>query len=279
VHSSIQEQDGRQPEVVVEVNNEGRTSRVDELAERLKAANADPTVAALILDNWQRTVGTIAIVVLGFWLYNEYQARQTEQVGELSHRFDEARRSLVTLTIEKEVTKPDPAKPEVEEKAKADLASALKGDDDAFDLLKTTGSGTAYSTFAETYRALSSAYQGNTEEALEKLKSFKPEQYFSAAEPTPSQQVHGINVTQEAAALLAARIQAAKDVELARKQLSGLALSAQFVNSEALLSLFRLAQTAEQRAAAEAVAHRVIQARPEQLDQIQSDLGQFGFKP
>ncbi len=250
-------------------------SRVDELADRLRAANADPTIANLILDNWQRTIGTIAIVFLGFWLYNEYQAKQSEQVGELSRRFEEARRSLLTLTVERET----PAEPAKSEEEKNDLETGIKGADEAFKLVGSQGGGTAYSTFAEIYRSLASAYQNNAYEALADLKKFNLEQYYGATEPSASMPVKGINVTNEVAALLAARLTAAKDQDLARKQLSGLSLSAQFVNCEALISLFRLAQTTEQKSQAESIAKKVVLARPEQLDMIQSDLAPFGFKP
>ena len=277
MHSQGQEQGSGEPQTILTPEIDGRKARVDELADRLRAANADPTLVSILLDQWQRAVGTIAIVLLGFWLYNEYQARQTEQVGELSRRFDEARRSLVTLTVEREA--PENQDPAAAEQAKKDLDTAIKGANDTFDLLKTTGSGTAYSNFAEIYSGLTAAYQGQPEEAIKRLAVFKPEQYFSATEASASAPVHGAAVTQEAAALLTARLGAEKDPELARKQLSSLALSAQYVNSEALLSLFRLIQTGEQRTVAEAVAHKVVLARPEQLDQIQSDLAPFGFKP
>ena len=268
----------------------GEQSRVDELAARLRAANADSTLTNLILDNWQRTVGTVAIVFLGFWLYHEYQAKQGEQIGELSRRFDEARRSLVTLTVnrtEPEVIAPDAndpaAKPDAaaEEKKieeKKNLEGAIKGANDTFDLLQTTGSGTAYATFAEIYRSLAAAYQGDPAEAVARLKKFNPEKYYNTVEPAASKQAIGINVTHEAAALLSARLTVAFDPELARKELTALALSGQFVNSEALLSLFRIAENAEQKKAAEATARRVILARPEQLDQIQANLAPFGFK-
>lgn len=277
MHSQGQEQGSGEPQTILTPEIDGRKARVDELADRLRAANADPTLVSILLDQWQRAVGTIAIVLLGFWLYNEYQARQTEQVGELSRRFDEARRSLVTLTVEREA--PENQDPAAAEQAKKDLDTAIKGANDTFDLLKTTGSGTAYSNFAEIYSGLTAAYQGQPEEAIKRLAVFKPEQYFTATEASASAPVHGAAVTQEAAALLTARLGAEKDPELARKQLSSLALSAQYVNSEALLSLFRLIQTGEQRTVAEAVAHKVVLARPEQLDQIQSDLAPFGFKP
>ena len=285
---------GVTPEISPQLQPGNKLSRVDELAERLRAANADTTLTTIILDNWQRTVGTVAIVFLGFWLYNEYQAKQNEQIGELSRRFDEARRSLVTLTVDRpaedaaaaaEATDPaakkEPPAGDAAAKAeqtKKDLDAAVKGANDTFDLLQTTGSGTAYSTFADTYRALASAYRGESAEAVNRLKVFKPEKYFTATEPTASQQATGTSVTAEAAALLTARLNADQNLDLARQQLSALSLSAQFANSEALLSLFRLSETEDQKTAAISVARRVIIARPEQLDQIQADLAPFGFK-
>lgn len=240
---------------------------VDELARRLREAeNVDPDLATIVAENWQKVLGALVCMLLVIWVVEEYNSAQMKKVGEASDKFVliqetyEAAEEPGELAAEGAEDKNAPTV--VEQNVKALSASS----DTPF-----------YSKTAPLYMAKLAFEKGDFEKAKDILSSFNIERILNGTFSSNNTQLQSDTVANELAALLLCRVLISENkMDQARQYLTGLAKAGTVTSLEALIALYRIAETSDQKAQAIAVAQEVKTAKPQYLESMDREFSALG---
>lgn len=223
-----------------------------ELATRLgEIEGVSDSTAEFLARNWQRFVSFGIFVLIGVFLYDQYQVSQATRFGEASHKFLSVQRMYKTLLAEEG---------ELEE----DVQRPFR---DSVDVLSRSYSGSIYSDLAPLYLELLERRVGATTELSQFISS--------KTGPTIGKKT----LLSELASLLQAR----KSIDSGNLQegvqkLKALSKSAILVSGEAVLVLLRIASTEEQVEEAKQLAQDLVVRRPELGEMIKAQFAEQGHE-
>jgi len=247
---------------------------ISDLSTRLNALEGvNEDMAAFLAHNWQRFFGALCVVLLGVVLYHQYQGTQAARHSEAAQRFEEAQRQFRRVVMPESPPEGTDAAKDAEAQS-ATLFEQLK-------LLESSQGENFYGKVAGLYRAQTLIDQGRPDEAESALQDYKWRSFEGIRAAKTTADVKNNPLEDELAALLEARalISKADDTERlkGRALLSGLVLGGRFLNLEALLALYRISESAEQRKEADDRATELLAVRPELREIIQTQLSASGI--
>ena len=226
---------------------EKRGASIEELAKRMVTIdNSDEDLAKMLANNWQNILWAVILLGVGIVVFREFQATKAKKAEEISQRFSEVQQDFQKLLSGKPEDKASPA-----------LAQNLH-------LLTTSYSDESYGRLAAVYEAALLRSEKKYDEARQSLAKFPVGGLFGTVAAKTLNEVEKNDLVLELAALLVVRLgldDGKTGVAEIRKQLTGLAYGSRFATGEALLSLFRLSHTPEEKAEARQVAKNVFSAR------------------
>ncbi len=246
-------------------------STYEELAERLRVSTgASDDVAENIAKNWQKIVGGIVVVLLGVWVWNEFQSAQVAKRAGAAEEFSEIQSLLTGIDFEKLGETKGDKSADKKEGEKAEEKSADTAQDQQKSLvalqerlaaLQSRFPESPYSKFAGLYESMIFLKQGDVVHAKQGLEKFNVNRFANLTSASADAgRIKPEEFNDEFAALLYARMLLAegKDAADARKRLIGLAYGGKVLNGEALLALYRISQTDAERAEAVDIAKAVV---------------------
>ncbi|MCB0324302.1 MAG: tetratricopeptide repeat protein [Bdellovibrionales bacterium] len=244
-------------------NEPKQGASVDDLGRRFTASSEDQDFARTMAENWQKLLGALVVVLLAVWLYEEFQSAAERRRAEASGRFSALQATFADL--------------EKSEAKDGDAPSPAVVLQDTITQLSSSDAETVYAQLAPLYSAQAALSQGSLEAARGTLQQFGVAD--PAAIPAGTTVLEPKQFISELAALLYARL-LVKDPNVERQAAASyaatLAERARFVNVEALLLLYRIAETEEARASAKEKARELIAARPELATTIQREFASAG---
>jgi hypothetical protein len=248
------------------------TSNYAELAENLKGIEGVTEDAAEYLArNWQKAIGVLVLALLAVWVIGEYQNASRVKLGEASQRYSNAQAIFSKIfssrgNSENKAVEVSDKEPEADE----DVAVLREN----LSLLEEESHAT-YSKLAELYLAATEFVFGDKKAAANKLNQLISSNAQTSEKVLTSSEAGEVNFAEELARLIAARNFAGDRAEK-RSKLVSLVKTGTFTNLEALISLVRISQSSEEKAEASQLAKALQDARPEQSEEIQSNLKQLG---
>ena len=237
--------------------------------------SGDEDLAAMLVQNWQKLVGVIAVVLLIVWLANEYRTAQSRKIGEASQRFQAVQDSFKMDLSLAEAAKP--AEPEKE----AEKAPDTLGQNST--LLQSTFPESVYSKLAPLYESQAAILKADYSKARSKLSGFNTARFISNKTAAPKWQgdISQEDFVDELAALLQIRLSLAEGNAPraeSRESLATFVERAQFSNVQAVQILFRIAETPEDTEKAKTVARTLNAARPELAEGVKTEMDRMGIK-
>ena len=244
-----------------------------QLAHRLaEEEGISEDLAETLVNNWQRIVGALAVVVLFAWLFREYQAAEDAKRGKASALFARAQASFTELYDQQASSKDEPAKKKTDEeleKSRTILQENLEA-------LKKDGEDTAYRELGILYQAAYALHESKPKDALDLLNSFQVNRFLTAG-PQGKQSATKSFVPEYAALLTAkARLASGESAGDVRPLLEGLAKNGTLLNVEAVGIVLHLASTTEEKEAAIKLANDVKASHSEYIDLINRELNAAG---
>lgn len=262
-----------------------------ELVDRLKEVDGvSDDIADTIAQNWQRVLSGIIIIGLIVWAINGYQKGRQKVLDEAALGFVQAQSAFSTLAntnndVGGSETSPLASDNTTDENAEkkekeADANNSSKrAFNDTMSLLASNSSTGTYSRLAIIYQAMGDAKAGEYQKALDKLKSFSTNQYFSTNTVSPVGEVTNDQFVNEIAALMTLKIALIKDPKQISKiwpQLLSLTRSSQLVSVESLVTALRLADDSSKSKEVLKIANELATTRPAFRDLINNELRAFG---
>jgi len=229
------------------------TSDLEELSERLRGTDGKHgDLSDIIANNWQKLLGSLAVVLLTVALIGEYRSAENRKIGEASLRFEDARSSLDNPDI---------------------LREKLR-------VLTTGHSDSLYGKIAPLYAASADIQTKDFDKARERLAQFDLGIVNGTRSAVLDEEITPEEFVNELASLMYLRMLVAeKKTEKAKlaELIGNLVSGAKFVNLEALIMLFRLANTEEERKNAQAAATELVSSRPTLRETARVELGNLGI--
>lgn len=255
---------------------EEKAADLDELSDRLRSAKeGDEDIGEWIATNWQKLLGSLAVVLLVVYVYGRWQEAEGRKLGEAAQSFQEAQRAFGELTVDQAGTKPD-KKADQEESQSPDMQQ--KTFDDNLGLLMSSYSDTRYGDFSPLYLAAAELKKGEFEAARNRLKKLGIDR-FQGSGTARARSLNEDVFISELASLVYARLLIAEgkapQAEI-RQILGNLVSNARFANLEALIIMFRTSETPEHLDEAKEAAKKLSTSRPDLADTIKNELGNLG---
>ena len=228
---------------------------VDQLAERLREAeNVDQDLATIVAENWQKVLGLLVCMLLAIWVVEEYKSAKQKKLGEASDKFVLIQESYKS--------------------AAEDNATVIQQNVKA---LNAEAEAPFYGKTAPLYDAKLLFEKGEFEAAKNVLASFDIEPIIDGKFVANEAKLSSAQISNELAVLLLSRILISEDsLDQARKYLIGLSKAGTVTSVEALIILYRIAETTEQKDAALAAVREVRTAKPQYGEALEREFRTLG---
>ena len=260
-------------------------STLADLDPRLDESSPDDDLAQYIEANWQKYVGGLVVLLVGVWLYNQYQTSREKETANASLRFSKLQSSFQDLAGTEAEGAKDKDAPE--NAAAAEKPASEKREDaeqefkESLSLLRGKYEGSAYSGLADLYAAMREFNEGKFAAARDALASYSPEAYLNDSLNAPDAGSFDIEVfSRELAALLYLRSEIAegkKSRDELFKSAETLISRARTIGTEAVVMLFRIAQSEAETERAKQAAELLSKNSPELAEPLRRELSGLGY--
>lgn len=277
----------KQEDIVLETTSTKGTTgkeqsgaRLAELSDRLAKVEKsyDDDWSSFLEQNWQRILGALGVLLIGVFLFTEFQRTQDVKSGEYSERVFAAADKLRELPpivppTQGSSSSIDPAVTAANVKSRAIGVAALRS-------VSTDAETSPYGRIAQLYLAREALDVRNFDEALKLLAGFDTNLFDGMTVPQKVRKVVVNQMVTELACLLKARVlleSGKQSPAKLREYLKELAYGADLVNAEALVLLIRTAGNDVERKATTEVIKKVVEQRPEIAEQVKPEAERFGL--
>ena len=240
------------------------SSPVDSLADRLgEVEGISEDTAEFLAENWQRFLGMAMLVIIGLWIFNQFNAAVDKKSGEASAKFSKIQAKNISLL----------------ETPQEKDAVAIK---DTIDVLAKSYSNSPYATLAPLYNARLLISKGEFDQARKQLMA------EGAMKFSKTPEIDDEVLRNELASLLYAksylieadRVSAGSDslIQTSKKSLTEIAEKAHIVNSEALIALIRLAKGSKEKDEVLSLTESVLEDNPAVRPIIEQEYNKLGVR-
>jgi len=239
-----------------------------------QAVSDDPLFRGLA-KNWRQIVVVIAAVLFGSFAWNRFQETKDERLGDYSELYTRASDQLADVAEKSKnlaelkaslLTMDDASRTKITEAEKV-LSESQSRLEDTVKSLGDTGE--PYANFVPLYRGLAASLSGDAATATKLLQTDD----WRTAEARG----RAAQFAAELSALARARVLVDSDTTFSEgfALLRDLSLTSKYVYAGAVVSLQRVAQTAEQKSDAASVLDQVRTSKPEQAELLRQAVTGF----
>lgn len=262
------------------------TSNVDILSARLhRITGLSEETTKVIANEWKKAVGTVAVVLIAVALFKQYKVstlRQSEESALVLSNIQAQYASLLTSgDINSESSKPGTEESRPNSDPQTLRARAAISFRDNLALFSRHKSNPSFQDIGLIYHALDKIESGDIPGGRSTLqKDMRIAVGSTLVEPSPSKLITHSDFTKELGKLLliktSLRDSNANIAEI-RERLKQVAFESQMVSVEAIVMLFRLCSSTEDRVVASEVMNKVLAVHPEFSELLQSEAKSYGI--
>lgn len=276
-------------------NKVSSKERFKELADRLtgqtKTGNG---IEVMLLEYWKTAAGAIAITFIVIWLFGEFRAGKQQHIAEAAQHFASAQEAYNKIgSTDENGASENSSEVDTGAQGSVDRGSVDKGSiakkeeqkkkqeeevqifNDSVSVVETAYHNTVYARLTKLYQAKRKLDLADNTAALEILSGVQGSKFLVATSVINPSEVDPVGLVDELEALLYARALLPTRIDEARVVLQGLIRSAQFVNAEAAIALYRTAETDQQRVDAAILVKELVAARPEYSEILKAPFGEM----
>lgn len=263
-----------------------REKAYNELVDQLKLVGGiSDDFAKRLAQNWKKLLGVAFLLICGVWLVGAMREGHKRKVATEADQFASAQDFFSSAYLSQnsfEPSTPSPAfatAPSTEDEERK--ARALR---DRLTYIEKSGSGALYNSLSALYLAIVDLEQGNIKQARQGVLAFNIDRYKNLQAPSEKKEKLTLTFIDELATLIYVRTLIADqsggsekaNLSEARDRLTGLAYGSASVPVEAVVMLYRIADTKEGQEQAVKVAGDLIVARPELREILEAEFSNFG---
>lgn len=263
-----------------------RDKAYNELVDQLKLVGGmSDDFAERLARNWKKLLGVAFLLICGVWLggamregHKRKQAKEADQFASAQDFFSAA------FLSQSSTESSDPSLASTTTPFTQDNERKARALRDRLTLIEKSGSGPVYNTLATLYLAVIDLEQGNFKQARQRVQAYDINHYKGLHTLSEKKEKLSLTFIDELATLIYIRTLIADppggpekaNLSEARDRLIGLAYGSPSVCVEAVVTLYRIADTQDEQKQAVKVARDLVASRPELREILAAEFSNFG---